>query len=177
VYRNSGNRGSRRAAPAVCGAYSGRPTPRLTRDLPAAVAGRLVRHRRTLDIFAVSGAALALTQNSAYVGLSRHFRIGSVIVFVRWGGWGRRMRPTAAVDHRVAACGPCVVLAGAQAALSFNTSGGVVPAIGAQACRAIKQPDQGAAIPRMLPGTSYPPPTVEHDVMQFGAIVVRCRGR
>ena len=127
-----------------------------------------------LTIFAVPVQLYALTQNSAYVGLSGIFAVVPLIVFGLLGGaWADAM------DRRllliIASCGLAVasVLLWLQAALAFNNVWVVLCLLSVQqAFYAINSPTRSAAIPRMLPGDQLPAAnSLNMTVMQFGAIV------
>ena len=127
-----------------------------------------------LTIFAVPVQLYALTQNSAYVGLSGLFALVPLIVFGLWGGaWADAM------DRRllliIASCGLAVasVLLWLQAALAMNNVWVVLCLLSVQqAFYAINSPTRAAGIPRMLPGDQLPAAnSLNMTVMQFGAIV------
>lgn len=127
-----------------------------------------------LTIFAVPVQLYALTQNSAYVGLSGLFALVPLVVFGLWGGaWADAM------DRRVllivASCGLAVasVLLWLQAALALNNVWVVLCLLSVQqAFYAVNSPTRAAAIPRMLPGDQLPAANaLNMTVMQFGAIV------
>jgi MFS family permease len=127
-----------------------------------------------LTIFAVPVQLYALTQNSAYVGLSGVFALVPLIVFGLWGGaWADAM------DRRllliIASCGLAVasLLLWLQAALSLNNVWVVLCLLSVQqAFYAVNQPTRSAAIPRILPGDQLPAAnSLNMTVMQFGAIV------
>jgi len=127
-----------------------------------------------LTIFAVPVQLYALTQNSAYVGLSGLFALVPLIVFGLWGGaWADAM------DRRllliIASCGLAAasLLLWLQAALSLNNVWMVLCLLSVQqAFYAINAPTRSAAIPRMLPGDQLPAAnSLNMTVMQFGAIV------
>jgi hypothetical protein len=127
-----------------------------------------------LTIFAVPVQLYALTQNSAYVGLSGVFALVPLIVFGLLGGaWADAM------DRRVlliiASCGLAAasVLLWLQAALELNNVWVVLCLLSVQqAFYAINQPTRSAAIPRLLPGDQLPAAnSLNMTVMQFGAIV------
>jgi MFS family permease len=116
----------------------------------------------------------ALTQNSAYVGLSGLFALVPLIVFGLWGGaWADAM------DRRIlliiASCGLALasVLLWAQAVLALNNVWVVLCLLSVQqAFYAVNSPTRSAAIPRMLPGDQLPAAnSLNMTVMQFGAIV------
>jgi MFS family permease len=138
------------------------------------VAGIVTVIGANLTIFAVPVQLYALTQNSAYVGLSGLFALVPLIVFGLWGGaWADAM------DRRVlliiASCGLAAasVLLWVQAALSLNNVWVVLCLLSVQqAFFAINSPTRAAAIPRMLPGDQLPAAnSLNMTVMQFGAIV------
>ena len=114
-----------------------------------------------LTIFAVPVQIYALTQSSAYVGLSGVFALVPLIVFGLWGGaWADAM------DRRVlliiASCGLALasVLLWVQAALALNNVWLVLCLLSVQqAFYAINAPTRSAAVPRMLPAISCPPRT------------------
>ncbi|MGV0745274.1 MFS transporter [Mycolicibacterium sp. XJ870] len=127
-----------------------------------------------LTIFAVPVQLYALTQNSAYVGLSGLFALVPLIVFGLWGGaWADAM------DRRlllvIASIGLAVssVLLWVQAALALNNVWVVLCLLSVQqAFYAINSPTRSAAIPRMVPGDQLPAAnSLNMTVMQFGAIV------
>ncbi|HJT96315.1 MAG TPA: MFS transporter, partial [Mycobacterium sp.] len=127
-----------------------------------------------LTIFAVPVQLYALTENSAYVGLSGVFALVPLVVFGLLGGaWADAM------DRRllliIASCGLAVasVLLWLQAALALNNVWVVLCLLSVQqAFYAINSPTRSAAIPRMLPGDQLPAAnSLNMTVMQFGAIV------
>ncbi|WP_006241476.1 MFS transporter [Mycolicibacterium tusciae] len=127
-----------------------------------------------LTIFAVPVQLYALTQNSAYVGLSGLFALVPLIVFGLWGGaWADAM------DRRllliIASVGLALasVLLWVQAALELNNVWVVLCLLSVQqAFFAINQPTRSAAIPRMLPPDQVAAAnSLNITVMQFGAIV------
>jgi MFS family permease len=127
-----------------------------------------------LTIFAVPVQLYALTQNSAYVGLSGIFAVVPLVVFGLWGGaWADAM------DRRllliITSCGLAVasVLLWLQAALALNNVWVVLCLLSVQqAFYAVNSPTRSAAIPRMLPGDQLPAAnSLNMTVMQFGAIV------
>jgi MFS family permease len=127
-----------------------------------------------LTIFAVPVQIYALTQNSAYVGLSGLFALVPLVVFGLWGGaWADAM------DRRllliIASCGLAVssVLLWVQAALSLNNVWVVLCLLSVQqAFFAINQPTRSAAIPRIVPADQLPAAnSLNITVFQFGAIV------
>ena len=150
-------------------------TPLRTRDFRRLwVAGIPTVIGGNLTIFAVPVQLYALTQNSAYVGLSGIFALVPLVVFGLWGGaWADHM------DRRVlliiTSCGLAVasVFLWLQAALSLNNVWVVLCMLSVQqAFYAINQPTRSAAIPRMLSGDQLPAAnSLNMTVMQFGAIV------
>jgi MFS family permease len=127
-----------------------------------------------LTIFAVPVQLYALTQNSAYVGLSGLFALVPLVVFGLWGGaWADAM------DRRLllilTSCGLAVasILLWLQAALELNNVWVVLCLLSVQqAFYAVNSPTRSAAIPRMLPGDQLPAAnSLNMTVMQFGAIV------
>jgi MFS family permease len=127
-----------------------------------------------LTIFAVPVQLYALTQNSAYVGLSGIFALVPLVVFGLWGGaWADAM------DRRllliIASCGLAAasVLLWLQAALALNNVWVVLCLLSVQqAFYAVNSPTMSAAIPRMVPGDQLPAAnSLNMTVMQFGAIV------
>jgi len=127
-----------------------------------------------LTIFAVPVQLYALTQNSAYVGLSGLFALVPLVVFGLWGGaWADAM------DRRllliIASCGLAAasVLLWLQAAFALNNVWVVLCLLSLQqAFYAVNSPTRAAAIPRMLPGHQLPAAnSLNMTVMQFGAIV------
>jgi MFS family permease len=127
-----------------------------------------------LTIFAVPVQLYALTQNSAYVGLSGLFALAPLVVFGLWGGaWADAM------DRRllliITSCGLAVasILLWLQAAMELNNVWVVLCLLSVQqAFYAVNSPTRSAAIPRMLPGDQLPAAnSLNMTVMQFGAIV------
>ncbi|MET0474858.1 MAG: MFS transporter [Mycobacterium sp.] len=127
-----------------------------------------------LTIFAVPVQLYALTQNSAYVGLSGLFALVPLVIFGLWGG-----ALADAMDRRlllvIASIGLGVssVLLWLQAALGLNNVWVVLCLLSVQqAFFAINSPTRSAAIPRMLPPEQLPAAnSLNMTVMQFGAIV------
>jgi MFS family permease len=127
-----------------------------------------------LTIFAVPVQLYALTQNSAYVGLSGIFALVPLVVFGLWGG-----ALADAMDRRllliIASVGLAVssVLLWLQAALELNDVWVVLCLLSVQqAFFAINSPTRSAAIPRMVPADQLPAAnSLNMTVMQFGAIV------
>ncbi|GAB7068325.1 MFS transporter [Mycobacterium hodleri] len=127
-----------------------------------------------LTIFAVPVQLYALTQNSAYVGLSGLFALVPLVVFGLWGGaWADAM------DRRllliIASIGLAVssVLLWVQAALGLDNVWVVLCLLSVQqAFFAVNSPTRSAAIPRMVPEDQLPAAnSLNMTVMQFGAIV------
>lgn len=150
-------------------------TPLRTRDfrrlwlagIPTVIGGNLT-------IFAVPVQLYALTQNSAYVGLSGIFALVPLVVFGLWGG--------ALADHMdrrvlliITSCGLAVasVFLWLQAALALNNVWVVLCLLSVQqAFYAINSPTRSAAIPRMVPPEQLPAAnSLNTTVYQFGAIV------
>ena len=127
-----------------------------------------------LTIFAVPVQLYALTQNSAYVGLSGLFALVPLIVFGLLGGaWADAM------DRRVllivASCGLAVAsaLLWLQSAMSLNNVWVVLGLLAfQQVFFAVNSPARSAAIPRMVPGDQLAAAnSLNMTVTQFGAIV------
>lgn len=127
-----------------------------------------------LTIFAVPVQVYALTQSSAYVGLTGLFALAPLVVFGLLGGaWADAM------DRRrlliIASCGLAVasLLLWAQAAASVDNVWVVLCLLSVQqAFYAINAPTRSAAIPRILAGGQLPAAnSLNMTVMQFGAIV------
>jgi MFS family permease len=127
-----------------------------------------------LTIFAVPVQIYALTQNSAYVGLSGIFALVPLVVFGLWGG--------ALADHMdrrrlliITSFGLAVasVLLWVQAAMSLDNVWVVLCLLSLQqAFFAINQPTRSAAIPRMVSADQLPAAnSLNITVFQFGAIV------
>jgi hypothetical protein len=138
------------------------------------LAGSVTVIGANLTIFAVPVQLYALTENSAYVGLSGIFALVPLIVFGLLGGaWADAM------DRRVlliiTSCGLAVasVLLWLQAALAINNVWVVLCLLSVQqAFYAINSPTRSAAIPRMVPGHQLPAAnSLNMTVFQFGAIV------
>lgn len=127
-----------------------------------------------LTIFAVPVQLYALTQSSAYVGLSGVFALVPLVVFGLWGG-----ALADAMDRRVlliiASCGLAVasVLLWLQAALALNNVWLVLCLLSVQqAFYAVNSPTRSAAIPRMVPEDQLAAAnSLNMTVFQFGAIV------
>jgi hypothetical protein len=127
-----------------------------------------------LTIFAVPVQIYALTQNSAYVGLSGLFALLPLVVFGLLGGaWADAM------DRRVlliiASCGLAAAsaLLWLQSALALNNVWVVLILLAVQQVFfAVNSPARSAAIPRMLPGDQLASAnSLNMTVTQFGAIV------
>jgi MFS family permease len=127
-----------------------------------------------LTIFAVPVQLYALTENSAYVGLSGLFAFVPLVIFGLWGGaWADAM------DRRlllvIASIGLALssVLLWVQAALGLNNVWVVLGLLSVQqAFFAINSPTRSASIPRMVPPEQLPAAnSLNMTVMQFGAIV------
>jgi MFS family permease len=127
-----------------------------------------------LTIFAVPVQLYALTQNSAYVGLSGLFALVPLVVFGLLGGaWADAM------DRRLllvlTSCGLALasVLLWMQAALELNNVWVVLCLLSVQqAFYAINSPTRSAAIPRVLPADQLAAAnSLNFTVFQFGAIV------
>jgi len=127
-----------------------------------------------LTIFAVPVQLYALTQNSAYVGLSGLFALVPLIVFGLLGGaWADAM------DRRklliIASIGLALssVLLWVQAALTLNNVWVVLCLLSVQqAFYAINSPTRSAAIPRMIPADQLAAAnSLNFSVFSFGAIV------
>jgi hypothetical protein len=128
----------------------------------------------SLTVFAVPVQIYALTQNSAYVGLSGVFALVPLVVFGLLGGaWADAM------DRRilliVASCGLAAasVLLWLQAALSIDNVWVVLCLLGVQqAFYAVNAPTRAAAVPRMVPESQLAAAnSLNMTVTQFGAIV------
>lgn len=150
-------------------------TPLRTRDFRRLwVAGIPTVVGANLTIFAVPVQLYALTQSSAYVGLSGLFALVPLIVFGLWGG-----ALADAMDRRVlliiASCGLAAAsaLLWLQAALALNNVWVVLCLLAVQqAFYAINSPTRSAAIPRMVPADQLPAAnSLNMTVTQVGAIV------
>jgi MFS family permease len=150
-------------------------TPLRTRDFRRLwVAGIPTVIGGNLTIFAVPVQLYALTQNSAYVGLSGIFALVPLIVFGLWGG--------ALADHMdrrvlliITSCGLAVssIFLWLQAAFSLDNVWAVLCLLSVQqAFYAINSPTRSAAIPRIVPPEQLPAAnSLNTTVYQFGAIV------
>ncbi|MEZ0363796.1 MFS transporter [Mycobacterium sp. pUA109] len=127
-----------------------------------------------LTVFAVPVQIYALTENSAYVGLSGVFAVVPLIAFGLLGGaWADAMdRRTLLI---LASCGLAVAsgLLWVQAAASVRNVWVVLCLLAVQqGCYAVNAPARSAAIPRMLAGGELPAAnSLNMTVTQFGAIV------
>ncbi len=127
-----------------------------------------------LTIFAVPVQLYALTQNSAYVGLSGLFALVPLVVFGLLGGaWADAMDRRLLLIIASIGLAAASVLLWLQAALAFNNVWVVLCLLSVQqAFYAINSPTRSAAIPRMIPGEQLPAAnSLNMTVMQFGAIV------
>ena len=137
------------------------------------VAGIVTVIGANLTIFAVPVQLYALTQNSAYVGLSGLFAVPLIVFGLLGGAWADAM------DRRVlliiTSCGLAVssVLLWLQAAMGLNNVWVVLCLLSVQqAFFAIDSPTRSAAIPRMIPGNQLAAAnSLNFTVFQFGAIV------
>ena len=111
-----------------------------------------------LTIFAVPVQIYALTQNSAYVGLSGLFALVPLVVFGLWGGaWADAMDRRTLLIIASWGLAAASVLLWAQAALNLKSVWIVLCLLSVQqAFYAINSPTRAAAIPRMLPGDQLP---------------------
>jgi MFS family permease len=138
------------------------------------VAGIVTVIGANLTIFAVPVQLYALTQNSAYVGLSGVFALIPLIVFGLLGGaWADAMDRRLLLVTTACGLGLSSVLLWLQAALAMNNVWVVLLLLGVQqAFFAINSPTLSAAIPRMLPIEQLPAAnSLNMTVQQFGAIV------
>jgi MFS family permease len=127
-----------------------------------------------LTIFAVPVQLYALTQNSAYVGLSGIFALVPLVVFGLWGGaWADAMDRRLLLIIASIGLAASSVLLWLQAALQLNNVWVVLCLLSVQqAFFAINSPTRSAAIPRMIPEDQLPAAnSLNFTVMQFGAIV------
>lgn len=127
-----------------------------------------------LTIFAVPVQIYALTESSAYVGLTGLFALVPLIVFGLLGGaWADAMdRRTLLI---IASCGLgfSSLLLWVQAAASLDDVWVVLSLLSVQqAFYAVNAPTRAAAIPRMVAGGDLPAAnSLNMTVFQFGAIV------
>ena len=127
-----------------------------------------------LTIFAVPVQLYALTQNSAYVGLSGLFALVPLVVFGLWGGaWADAMDRRVLLIIASAGLAVASVLLWLQAALALNDVWVVLCLLAVQqAFFAINSPTRAAAIPRLLPADQVAAAnSLNMTVMQFGGIV------
>jgi MFS family permease len=127
-----------------------------------------------LTIFAVPVQLYALTQSSAYVGLSGLFALVPLIVFGLWGGaWADAMDRRLLLIITAVGLAASSVLLWLQAALALNNVWVVLCLLSLQQVfYAVNSPTRAAAIPRMLPPEQLPAAnSLNMTVMQFGAIV------
>lgn len=138
------------------------------------VAGVVTVIGANLTIFAVPVQLYALTENSAYVGLSGVFALVPLIVFGLLGGaWADAMDRRVLLIITSSGLAVSSVLLWVQAALGFNNVWVVLCMLSVQqAFYAIDSPTRAAAIPRMLPlGQLAAANSLNFTVFQFGAIV------
>lgn len=127
-----------------------------------------------LTIFAVPVQLYALTQNSAYVGLSGLFAVVPLVVFGLLGGaWADAMDRRLLLVLTSFGLALASVLLWLQAALALNNVWMVLCLLSVQqAFYAINSPTRSAAIPRMLPGDQLAAAnSLNFTVFQFGAII------
>jgi hypothetical protein len=127
-----------------------------------------------LTIFAVPVQIYALTQNSAYVGLSGLFALVPLIVFGLLGGaWADAMDRRLLLVIASFGLAAASLLLWLQAALALNDVWVVLCLLAVQqAFYAVNSPTRAAAIPRMLPGPQLAAAnSLNMTVTQFGAIV------
>lgn len=126
-----------------------------------------------LTLFAVPVQIYALTENSAYVGLSAVFALVPLVVFGLWGG-----ALADAMDRRllliIASCGLAFAsaLLWLQAHLGLNNVWVVMVLLAVQqAFYAVNSPTRSAAIPRIVPTEQLPAAnSLNMTVTQFGSI-------
>ncbi|AKK29317.1 MFS transporter [Mycobacterium sp. EPa45] len=138
------------------------------------VAGIVTVIGANLTIFAVPVQLYALTQSSAYVGLSGVFALVPLVVFGLLGGaWADAMDRRVLLIITSSGLAVSSVLLWLQAALGLNNVWVVLCLLAVQqAFYAIDSPTRAAAIPRMLPGDQLPAAnSLNFTVFQFGAIV------
>jgi MFS family permease len=127
-----------------------------------------------LTIFAVPVQLYALTQNSAYVGLSGLFALVPLVVFGLLGGaWADAMDRRTLLILASIGLALSSVLLWLQAALTLNNVWVVLCLLSVQqAFYAINSPTRSAAIPRMVSGEQLAAAnSLNFTVFQFGAIV------
>lgn len=126
-----------------------------------------------LTLFAVPVQIYALTENSAYVGLSAIFALVPLVVFGLWGG-----AMADAMDRRllliIASCGLAFAssLLWLQAHFALNNVWVVMVLLAVQqAFFAVNSPTRSAAIPRIVPTAQLPAANaLNMTVTQFGSI-------
>ncbi|MBA0048105.1 MFS transporter [Mycobacteroides sp. LB1] len=126
-----------------------------------------------LTLFAVPVQIYALTQSSAYVGLTGVFGLVPLVVFGLWGGaLADRMDRRTLLIITAVGLGVSSVLLWVQAALSVNNVWVVLCLLSVQqAFFAVNSPTRAAAIPRMLPLDQLPAANaLNMTVQQFGFI-------
>ncbi|MUM15944.1 MFS transporter permease [Mycobacterium sp. CBMA 623] len=126
-----------------------------------------------LTLFAVPVQIYALTQSSAYVGLTGIFGLVPLVVFGLWGGaLADRMDRRTLLIITATGLGVSSVLLWVQAALSVNNVWVVLCLLSVQqAFFAVNSPTRAAAIPRMLPLDQLPAANaLNMTVQQFGFI-------
>lgn len=127
-----------------------------------------------LTIFAVPVQLYALTQSSAYVGLSGAFALVPLIVFGLLGGaWADAMDRRILLIIASFGLAASSLLLWAQSALALNNVWVILGLLAVQqAFFAVNSPTLSAAIPRMLPSDQLPAAnSLNMTVFQFGAIV------
>ncbi|ORB51048.1 MFS transporter [Mycobacteroides saopaulense] len=126
-----------------------------------------------LTLFAVPVQIYALTQSSAYVGLTGVFGLVPLVVFGLWGGaLADRMDRRTLLIITAIGLGVSSVLLWLQAALSVDNVWVVLCLLSLQqAFFAVNSPTRAAAIPRMLPLDQLPAANaLNMTVQQFGFI-------
>lgn len=113
-----------------------------------------------LTLFAVPVQIYALTQSSAYVGLTGVFGLVPLVVFGLWGGaLADRMDRRTLLIITATGLAASSVLLWLQAALSVDNVWVVLCLLSVQqGFFAVNSPTRAAAIPRMLPWSSCRPP-------------------
>lgn len=126
-----------------------------------------------LTLFAVPVQIYALTQSSAYVGLTGVFGLVPLVIFGLWGGaLADRMDRRTLLIITATGLGVSSVLLWLQAALSVNNVWVVLCLLSVQqGFFAVNSPTRAAAIPRMLPLDQLPAANaLNMTVQQFGFI-------
>lgn len=126
-----------------------------------------------LTLFAVPVQIYALTQSSAYVGLTGVFGLVPLVVFGLWGGaLADRMDRRTLLIITAIGLGVSSVLLWLQAALSVDSVWVVLCLLSVQqGFFAVNSPTRAAAIPRMLPLDQLPAANaLNMTVQQFGFI-------